>query len=109
MSTPGCRSRAASTNGSDGSIAATAAGVEPAQQLGGERARAAADVEHPLPGRHAGEVGEPRRERPGVRPHEAVVAVGGDVEHSRNLPAPARSAGYPGLRCPRYLDEEGVS
>ena len=43
-------------------------GADALDELRRERARAAADVEHALPGRDAGEVGELRRERPRVPP-----------------------------------------
>ena len=49
MSTPGCRSRAAADERLRRLDRRDGAGAEPAHQLGGERARAAADVEHPLP------------------------------------------------------------
>ena len=51
-----------------------------ADELSGERAGPAADVEHPLAGSDLGEVGELRRERHRVPTHEPVVGVGGDDE-----------------------------
>ena len=52
--------RAASTNGSDGSIAATESAPTRATSSVGERARPAADVEHPLSGCDPREIGELR-------------------------------------------------
>ena len=63
-STPGWRSRAAATNGSDGSTAATAAGPSRADQLGRQRTGPAADIQHPLAGADPGEIGE--REASGI-------------------------------------------
>ena len=62
-STSGRRSRSASTNDADGSTAATFDGADAGDELGGQRARAAAHVEHALAGADAGEVRELRRER----------------------------------------------
>ena len=53
---------------------------EPGHELGGQRPRATADVERPLAGRDAGQVGELRREQPRVAAHEPVVRLGGDIE-----------------------------
>ena len=55
-------------------------GSDAGDELRGERARPAADVDHPLPGRDPGEIGELRREQHGVPSHEPVVRIGGDVE-----------------------------
>jgi hypothetical protein len=55
---------------------------EPCHQLGRERARPAAHVEHALAGTDAGEVGELRREQHRVPAHEAVVRVGRDGEEA---------------------------
>lgn len=54
--------------------------VEPPDQLGCQRARAAADVERALPGADACERRELGSQRHRVAPHEAVVCVGGDFE-----------------------------
>ena len=81
-STPGWRSRAAATKGSEGSTADTL-GSEPLDQFGRQRARAAADVEHPLAGGDRREIGEQRRERHRVPAHESVVRVGRDGEAHR--------------------------
>ena len=62
--------------------------AQPLDELGRQRARPAADVEHPLPGGDSGEVGEPRREQHRVAAHEPVVRIGGDEEaHPRNVDA----------------------
>jgi hypothetical protein len=53
---------------------------EPPHQFGRQRAGPAADVERPLSLGDARKVGEERRERLRVPPHEAVVRLGGDVE-----------------------------
>ena len=55
-------------------------GAEPAHELTRQRAGARADVEHRFLVADVGEVGQLRRERRRVPPHEAVVGVGGDVE-----------------------------
>ena len=55
-------------------------GADPGDELRGERARPAADVDHPLSGCDPGEIGELRREQHGVPSHEPVVRIGGDVE-----------------------------
>ncbi|HEY3190533.1 MAG TPA: hypothetical protein VGJ70_23780, partial [Solirubrobacteraceae bacterium] len=44
-------------------------------ELDGERARAAADVEDPHAGAHAGGIGELRRQPGGIAAHEAVVVL----------------------------------
>ena len=79
-STPGCRARAAATNGSDGSTAATAVAPEARDELGRQGAGTAADVERALAGVDPREVRELRREEHRVATHEAVVGVGGDIE-----------------------------
>ena len=56
------------------------AGTDPRDELGRQRARATADVDHALAGRDPGEVGELRREQHRVPAHEPVVRVRGDVE-----------------------------
>ena len=72
---------------------------EPFDQLGGECARAAADVERALPCRHPGEIGELRREQNRIPAHEPVVRRGGDGEaHRRNLRCSRASRG-PGGRA----------
>ena len=82
----GCRARAAATNDSEGSIAATDFGAEPLDELRRQRARPAADVEHPLTGDDVGQVGELRRQMNRVAAHEAVVRVSGYGEaHGGNL------------------------
>src|SRR5207247_2674400 len=53
------------------------------EQLRGQRARAAADVEHALSRLDAGQVGHLRAELDRVAPHEAVVRLGCDVEGHR--------------------------
>ena len=59
-------------------------GSDPGDELRGERAGPAADVDHPLSGRNPREIGELRREQHGVPSHEPVVRIGGDVEeHAR--------------------------
>ena len=52
-------------------------------ELDGERARAAADVEDPHTGAHAGGIGELRRQPGGIAAHEAVVVLdcGGELGH----------------------------
>ncbi len=61
-------------------------GTQTLDQLGAERARPAADVEDPLSGGDAGQVGQLRRERARVAPHEAIVGGSGDVEtHPANV------------------------
>ena len=60
-------------------------GPESGDELGGQRTGAAADVEHPLARSDTGEVGELRRQLPGVAPHEAVVRLSGDIKaHKAN-------------------------
>ena len=55
--------------------------AEPPYELRGQRAGAAADVEHALSLGHSGEVREHRGERNRVAAHEAVIRLGGDDEH----------------------------
>ncbi len=62
--------------------------TDPADELDGQRAGTAADVEHALAGRDAREIGERHRKRPGVPPHEPVVRVGSDGEAHRPDPTP---------------------
>ena len=63
--------------------------AEPTDQLRGERAGPAADVEHALAGDHVGEVREQGSERNGIPAHEAVVRVRGDREAHRAIYASA--------------------
>ena len=59
---------------------------QPSDQLAGERSRAAADVEDPLPSAHRGEVCQLTRQQARVPTHEAVIGLGGDIEaHVPNL------------------------
>ena len=63
-------------------------GSDPGHELRRERARPAADVEHPLSGCDPREIGELGREQHGVPSHEPVVRIGGDVEeHAARLQA----------------------
>jgi hypothetical protein len=57
-------------------------------ELDGERARAAADVEDPHAGAHAGGIGELRRQPGGIAAHEAVVVLdcGGELGHGATKP-----------------------
>ena len=55
-------------------------GPQPRDELGRERARPGADVEHSLTGGDPREVGQLRGERHRVPAHETVVCVGGDDE-----------------------------
>ena len=55
-------------------------GAKPRDQLGGEGARAAADVDHALAAAHTREVSQLRGEQDRVPAHEAVIRVSGDVE-----------------------------
>ena len=55
-------------------------GADAGDELGRQRARPAADIDHPLPGCDPGEIGELSREQHGVASHEPVVRIGGDVE-----------------------------
>jgi acrylyl-CoA reductase (NADPH) len=58
-------------------------------QHGGQRTGPAADVQRLMPGAHAREVRQLRREPRRVAPHEAVVRVGGDVErHAATIRPP---------------------
>src|SRR6188472_546901 len=67
-----------------------ATGAEPGDELGGQRARAAAHVERAVAVMDLGEVGQLRRKLARVGAHEAVVGVGGDVEgHAGTLYAGA--------------------
>jgi hypothetical protein len=74
MSTAGWRACAAATNGSDGSTAATV------DELCGQRARTAPDVERPLAGGHPREIGHLVRQESGIPAHEPVVSLSGDIE-----------------------------
>ncbi len=56
---------------------------DPADELCGEEARAATDVEHRLAGRNARQIRELPGEMPRVAPHEPVVGIGGDLEAHR--------------------------
>ncbi len=59
---------------------------EQLDQVRGQRARPAPDVDHAVAYGHAGEVGERGSERNRVAAHEAVIGVGGDGErHDDNL------------------------
>ena len=63
---------------------------ETPDQLGRQRARAAADVEHTVARRDSAEVRERRRQPNGVAAHEAVIGAGIDGEaHHGSTPAPA--------------------
>ena len=55
-------------------------GADTGDELRGERAGPAADVDDPLSGCDPGQIGELRREQHGVPAHEPVVRVGGDIE-----------------------------
>src|SRR6266536_724251 len=60
--------------------------AQPARQFGSQRARAAANIQGPLPAADTGQVGESHRERLRIAPHEPGVGVGADVEtHPPNL------------------------
>lgn len=62
-------------------------GSDASDQLGRERPRPTADVEHSLAGMDRSEIGQLRGEQDRVPAHEAVVRIGGDIEaHERNLP-----------------------
>ncbi len=50
-------------------------GAQARHQLGGERARPAPDVDHPLPGIDAREIRQLRRQEPRPETHEPVVRV----------------------------------
>ena len=76
MSAPGTRAAQAWANDSDGSTAATCSAPTRAGEVLGQRARPAADVQHPHPGRDPTEGGEQRRQPTRVTTHVAVVAVG---------------------------------
>ena len=54
--------------------------AKPPDQLGRQRTRPAADVDHALAALDAGEVGELRGQLHGKPAHEAVVGLCGDVE-----------------------------
>ena len=76
-----------------------ALGAQPGDELAGQRPRPAPNVEHPLPRRHAREVGHLRRKRGRVAPHEPVVCVradgkahGGTLERRQEV-APRRGRG----------------
>ncbi len=60
--------------------------AQPSDQLGGECARPAADVDHPLPGSNSGEIRELWGEQCRVPAHEAVIRVRGDVEAQPHNP-----------------------
>lgn len=59
---------------------------QPPGQFPGQRTRTAADIEHPLTGGDASELGEPGRQRRRIPAHEPVVLVGPSAEaHTSNL------------------------
>jgi hypothetical protein len=71
---------------------------QPLDELGRQRARPAADVEHTLTRVHARQVEERRRERHRVPAHEAVVGVRGDGEgHGGNLAVQAPDSALLGV------------
>ena len=77
----------AATNGCDGSTAATDAAPSRADELRGERAGPATDVEDPLAALDAGQVRELGREEPRIAAHETVVCLGGHIEAHRREPS----------------------
>ena len=76
---------------------------QPSDQLRGQRAWPAADIEHPLPCDDAGEVGEHRGEPDRVPTHEPVIGVSSDREaHGRTAGSSSWSISTSSLDERRY-------